>query len=78
MTEALRSERQVPLLAEDVWLSEPAVRQRLGYSRATMIRLRGRGLPHVGTSRLRRYHWPAVLHWLSERRQTTPGRAERA
>ena len=50
---------------EDVWLSEPKLDQRLGYSRSTLVRLRQRGLPHLGTGRRRRYHWPSVLTWLA-------------
>jgi hypothetical protein len=53
-------------VTEDIWLTEPELRQRLQYSRSTITRLRTRGLPCVGRDRLRRYHWPSVLHWLSE------------
>ena len=51
--------------AEDVWLSQPEVARRLDYSPSTLVRLRKRGLPHVGTDRTRRYHWPTVLRWLA-------------
>lgn len=51
--------------AEDVWLSQPELARRLGYSLSTIARLRKRGLPHVGTDRRRRYHWPTVLRWLA-------------
>jgi biotin operon repressor len=51
----------------DAWLSEPELRDRLGYSPSTIRRLRARGLPHVGSDRLRRYHLPTVLKWLSGR-----------
>ena len=53
-------------MSEDIWLSEPQLRQRLQYSRSTITRLRNRGLPHVGRDRLRRYHLPSVLQWLAE------------
>jgi hypothetical protein len=52
-------------MTEDIWLSEPELRQRLRYSRSTITRLRKRGLPCVGHDRLRRYHLPTVLQWLS-------------
>jgi hypothetical protein len=52
---------------EDMYFSEPELCQRLQYSRSTVARLRKRGLPSVGRDRLRRYHWPTVLKWLSER-----------
>ena len=51
----------------DEWLTEPELRQRLHYSKSTIVRLRKRGLPCIGSERLRRYHWPTVLKWLSER-----------
>jgi hypothetical protein len=51
----------------DEWLSEPELRERLHYSKSTVTRLRKRGLPSIGTDRLRRYHWPSVIEWLSER-----------
>jgi hypothetical protein len=50
----------------DEWLNEPELRQRLNYSKSTISRLRKRGLPCIGTDRLRRYHWATVLQWLSE------------
>jgi hypothetical protein len=53
-------------VSEDEWLSEPQLRERLKYSTATISRLRKRGLPHVGSGRLRRYSLPAVVQWLSE------------
>jgi predicted DNA-binding transcriptional regulator AlpA len=53
-------------MTEDIWLSEPELRQRLQYSRSTITRLRKRGMPCVGRDRLRRYHLPTVLQWLSE------------
>jgi hypothetical protein len=51
----------------DEWLSERELCQRLHYSKSTITRLRKRGLPCIGTDRLRRYHWPTVIKWLSER-----------
>jgi hypothetical protein len=55
-----------PSVSDSVWLTEPELRQRLNYSRATLARLRKRGLPHIGSGRLRRYSLPAVVQWLSE------------
>jgi biotin operon repressor len=51
---------------EDIWVSGPELCRRLGVSRSTVKRMRQRGLPHVGHDRLRRYHLPTVLQWLSE------------
>ena len=53
-------------MTEDIWLSEPELRQHLKYSRSTIARLRKRGLPCIGSDRLRRYHLPTVLQWLAE------------
>jgi predicted DNA-binding transcriptional regulator AlpA len=50
----------------DRYLSEPILRTYLGYSPSTIRRLRRKGLPSVGTDRLRRYHLGAVLQWLEE------------
>ena len=50
----------------DEWLSEPELRQRLHYSKSTITRFRKRGMPYVGTGRLRRYPWAEVRSWLSE------------
>ena len=55
-----------PPLTEDIWLSGPALCGRLSISRSTLSRLRLRGLPYLGQGRLRRYHLPSVLQWLSE------------
>lgn len=52
--------------AADIWVSTPELCQRLRYSRSTVVRLRKRGLPCVGHDRLRRYHLPSVLQWLSQ------------
>lgn len=49
----------------DLYLSEPDLRTYLGYSPSTMRRLRRKGLPYVGSDRLRRYHLASVLQWLS-------------
>jgi len=49
----------------DRYLSEPELRSYLGYSPSTIRRLRKKGLPCVGTARLRRYHLGTVLQWLS-------------
>jgi hypothetical protein len=51
----------------DEWISDTEVRRRLTYSRTTLARLRKRGLPYIGRDRLRRYHWPTLLTWLSQR-----------
>jgi hypothetical protein len=51
---------------EDMWLSEPELRCCLNYSSSTIRRLRKRGLPCVGSDRLRRYHLGTVLQWLAE------------
>jgi hypothetical protein len=51
----------------DVWVTEPALRRRLTYSAATLSRLCEKGLPHLGTGRLRRYHIAEVLQWPLER-----------
>lgn len=51
---------------EDRWVSQPELRRLLAYSATTVRRFRQRGLPCVGQNRLRRYHLPTVLHWLSK------------
>jgi phage terminase Nu1 subunit (DNA packaging protein) len=51
---------------EDRWLSEPELRAYLSYSASTIQRLRKRGLPCVGSDRLRRYHLATVMKWLAE------------
>jgi hypothetical protein len=56
-----------PIESDGVWLTEPQLRDRLQYSKATITRLREGGLPCVGSGRLRRYHRPTVLRWLSKR-----------
>lgn len=67
----MRSERDHPqddhAPSAHEWLTEPDLRERLGYSRSTVARLRARGLPHVGRDRLRRYPWAEVRRWLAER-----------
>jgi len=50
----------------DRYVSEPELRTYLGYSASTIRRLRKKGLPCVGTDRLRRYHLASVLQWLAE------------
>jgi hypothetical protein len=67
--ERMKTEAHTPSTAtsSDEWLSEPAIRRRLGYSRSTFGRFRNRGLPHVGDGRLRRYSVPVVLEWLQQR-----------
>jgi phage terminase Nu1 subunit (DNA packaging protein) len=62
-TPTVIGERQI---SEDIWLSQPELRGYLGYSTSTMQRLRKRGLPCVGSDRLRRYHLATVLKWLAE------------
>jgi hypothetical protein len=63
-------------MTEEIWLSEPELRERLAYSRSTIARLRQRGLPCIGDDRLRRYHLPTVLQWLSGSAQDSPTAAE--
>jgi hypothetical protein len=48
----------------DEWLGEPTLRRRLRFSRSTIRRLRARGLPSIGSGRLRRYRWASVVDWL--------------
>ena len=50
----------------DVWIREPQLRAYLQVSASTIRRLRARGLPSLGSDRLRRYHLETVLQWLSE------------
>jgi len=52
--------------ATDAWVSEPRLREFLQMSSSTIRRLRKRGLPCVGSDRLRRYHLETVLRWLAE------------
>jgi len=59
------SESERPTGSVGEWITEPELRQRLRYSASTIRRLRKDGLPYVGSDRLRRYHWPTVLQWLS-------------
>lgn len=63
MTHTMSNTENIPT---DRYLSEPELRTYLGYSPATIRRLRKRGLPSVGTDRLRRYHLGTVLQWLAE------------
>ena len=58
---------ETPAKPPDEWITEPELRRRLAYSQATVVRLRKRGLPYIGRDRLRRYHWPTLLTWLSQR-----------
>ena len=50
----------------DRWVSEPLLREVLSMSSSTIRRLRKRGLPSVGSDRLRRFHLETVLRWLAE------------
>ena len=50
----------------DVWITEPQLRAYLQVSGSTIRRLRARGLPSLGSDRLRRYHLEMVLQWLSK------------
>jgi hypothetical protein len=50
----------------DTWVGEPRLREFLSMSSSTIRRLRKRGLPSVGSDRLRRYNVGIVLQWLSE------------
>lgn len=71
---ALRTAPMLALSDEDVWLTEPELRELLRFSRSTLTRFRARGLPHVGEGRLRRYHLATVLDWVG----VYPRRSERA
>jgi hypothetical protein len=64
---AVSHEPPADLTAAHEWVSEPELRERLQYGRTTVARLRARGLPHVGSGRLRRYPWEEVIRWLRER-----------
>ena len=50
--------------ADDDWFKEPELRLLLMISRDTFRRWRKKGLPCLGSGRLRRYHWPTLLEWL--------------
>jgi len=50
----------------DRWVSEPQLREFLNMSSSTIRRLRKRGLPSLGSNRLRRYHLETVLRWIAE------------
>ena len=50
----------------DVWIRELQLRAYLQVSASTIRRLRARGLPSLGSDRLRRYHLETVLQWLSK------------
>ena len=52
--------------ANDDWFKEPELRLYLMISRDTFRRWRKRGLPCLGSGRLRRYHWPTLLEWLKK------------
>ena len=49
----------------DFFVSGPDLCALLDFHKATLVRLRQRGLPFVGSGRLRRYHVHTVLRWLS-------------
>ncbi len=48
-------------------LTARELRQTLKISRTTLFRLLQKGLPSVGTGRLRRYELDAVLRWMNGR-----------
>ena len=52
--------------ANDDWFKEPELRLYLMISRDTFRRWRKRGLPCLGSGRLRRYHWPTLLDWMTK------------
>jgi excisionase family DNA binding protein len=54
-------------VSDSVYLTEPELRERLRISKSTVARLRAKGMPHVGTGRLRRYPLASVLRWWSSR-----------
>ena len=68
---AMNSTRSTPTGAveqpelEDVWLSGPAICQRLNIHKETLRRWRRRGLRSIGAGKLIRSHWPACLAWLA-------------
>ncbi len=49
----------------DFWYTEPDLRLWLSISRDTFRRWRKRGLPCIGSGRLRRYHGPTVVDWIA-------------
>lgn len=61
-----QSSSKLEIREADIYLSEPELRTYLRYSPSTIRRLRKKGLPCVGTDRLRRYHLGTVLEWLGE------------
>ena len=52
-------------ISTDRYMSEPELRAYLDYSASSIRRFRKKGLPCMGTGRLRRYHLGNVLQWLS-------------
>ena len=54
-------------IAKDTWIRRPELCQYLQFSPITLRRLRKRGLPSIGSDRLRRYHLPSVIQWLADR-----------
>jgi len=65
MTPTPRPPAPPPPEVEDVWMTAPDLRDYLDLSPSTLRRLVARGLPCVGTGRLRRFHVPTVVKWLS-------------
>ena len=53
-------------MVTDTWVGEPLLREYLKMSASTIRRLRKRGLPSVGSDRLRRFHLETVLRWLAQ------------
>ena len=54
-------------VTKDIWITGPELCQYLQFSPITLRRLRKRGLPSIGSDRLRRYHLPSVIQWLADR-----------
>ncbi len=62
----MQSANKIESRETDRYVSEPQLMNYLGYSKNTIRRFRKKGLPCVGTDRLRRYHIASVLQWLAE------------
>jgi phage terminase Nu1 subunit (DNA packaging protein) len=62
----MNNQSHTAIAGADTWVAEPKLRAFLGMSSSTIKRLRRRGLPSVGTDRLRRFHIAEVLRWLAE------------
>ena len=63
----MQKDHTVCQFPEDIWLSGVELCHYLQFSPITLRRLRKRGLPSIGSDRLRRYHLPSVIQWLADR-----------